>query len=104
MTTAPPPASPADDVAGFNLGDFLSFRYLITPPLIQVIYLVGAVVITIIGLLLMLGARGDIGAGLFGGLAFILLGNLAWRVYMELVMLLFRINSGIQQIDRNTRR
>jgi hypothetical protein len=112
MTTAPPPQPPPaqpppppaarTERAGFTVGDFLSFRYLITPPLVQVIYVLGAIFVTIAGLLAMVGTTGR--PEVLSGLLIIVFGNLIWRVYLELVMLLFRINDGIQGIERNTRR
>jgi hypothetical protein len=107
MTTAPPPQQPATpppapERTGFTLGNFLSFRYMITPPLVQVIYVLVAVIIVLVGLVTM-GSNMP-GGGVLPGLAIILFGNLIWRVYMELVMLFFRINDGVQGIERNTRR
>lgn len=110
MTTAPPqqPAAPPPPPAvetegtGFSLGDFLSFRYMITPPLVQVIYVLVTVIITIAGLVTMVSDTP--GSGPLPGLLIIIFGNLVWRVYMELVMLFFRINDGVQGIERNTRR
>jgi hypothetical protein len=108
-TTPPPPAPPATGIPpsappprpGFDLNAFLSFRYLITPPLVQGIYVLGAIGVTITALVTMFsGAQNSV----LGGLLIIVFGNLIWRVYMELVMLLFRINDGIQEIGRNTRR
>ena len=112
MTTAPPPQQPAAPPppapaaeagrTGFSLGDFLSFRYMITPPLVQVIYVLVALIITVVGIFTMVSNAP--GGGPLPGLAIIIFGNLLWRVYMELVMLFFRINEGIQGIERNTRR
>jgi hypothetical protein len=97
----PPPAAPSER-GGFNLGDFLSFRYMITPPLVQVIYVVVTLIITIVGLVTMVSDAP--GGGPLPGLLIIVFGNLVWRVYMEIVMLFFRINDGVQAIERNTRR
>lgn len=107
MTSAPPPHPSTDHVppeprSGFTLGNFISFRYMITPVLVQGIYILVAVIITIIGLIAMFSVAG--GAGPLGGLAIIIIGNLVWRVYMEIVMLFFRINEGIQRVEQNTRR
>jgi len=100
-TYAQPPTGPSD--GGFTMGNFLSFRYLITPVLVQGIYLIGAALITIGGVVAIV-APGPTSGGALGGLLILLLGNLLWRVYMELVMLFFRINEGVQRIERNTRR
>ncbi|MGH2445111.1 MAG: DUF4282 domain-containing protein [Candidatus Limnocylindria bacterium] len=104
MTTAPPPTAyepPQEPAGGFSLGDFLSFTYLITPALVQGIYILGAILITIAGLFAMLSSGPN--SGPLVGILIIVFGNLVWRVYMELMMLFFRINQGIQQIERNSR-
>jgi Domain of unknown function (DUF4282) len=111
MTTTPPPTDyttpapvsvpPQPDV-GFSIGSFLSFRYMITPALVQVIYVLVAIIIVIARILTMVNDAP--GQGPIPGLLIIIFGNLIWRVYMELVMLFFRINEGIRNIDRNTRR
>lgn len=107
MSELPPPSgepsAPPRQDRGFSIGDFLSFRYMITPALVMVIYILGAVGITIVGLITLVSGDSRSG-GAVGGLLIILIGNLVWRVYMEIVMLFFRINEGVQRIDRNTRR
>jgi len=107
MATAQPPleapASAPAPSGGFSFGSFFSFRYMITPVLVQGIYIIGAVLITIFGLVAMFGSTPS-SSGPLGGLLIIVFGNLLWRVYMEIVMLFFRINDGIQRVERNTRR
>ena len=94
---APPPTSRS---GGFDFNDFITFRYLITPTLITVVYIIGAVLITIVAL----GATVSGGtAGLLVGLLILIFGNLYWRVILEFVMVLFRMNDSLQSIDRRGR-
>ena len=106
MTTMPPSQNaepaPLAEPSGFTVSGFFNFRYMITPVLVLGIYILVAVTITIIGLVTMFGTSA--GSGVVPGLLIILIGNLMWRIYMEFVMLFFRINEGIQRIERNTRR
>jgi Domain of unknown function (DUF4282) len=98
VSWAPPP--PARSDRGFNFNDFLSFRYLITPGFITVIYVIGVIVITLAALAALAtpGSGGAV-AGLFTFIA----GNLWWRIILEFVMVLFRINDSLESIDRRGR-
>jgi hypothetical protein len=93
---APSPPRPG----GFDFNDFIRFRYLITPAVITVVYVIGAIAITI-------GALGALAAGgangLVLGVLFLVFGNLYWRVILEFVMVLFRMNDSLQSIDRRGR-
>jgi hypothetical protein len=77
-----------------TLGDYLSFKALITPVLIQVIFWIGILAIVISGLLAMIGGQ------FLGGLLMILLGPLLWRFYCELIIIGFKINDGVQTLVR----
>lgn len=94
----PPP--PAGRSSGFNLGDFLAFRYLITPTFVTVIYVIGAIGITLVSLVTMASGGSN---GLVGGLLVLVFLNLYWRVILEFVMVLFRMNDALQSIDRRGR-
>jgi hypothetical protein len=100
---SPPPVSwapePSRSGDGGGINDFLAFRYLITPTFITVIYVIGAVLITI-------GALGTMAGGgntALGGLFVLIIGNLWWRIVLEFVMVLFRINASLQSIERRGR-
>ncbi len=95
-TQGTPPVAPAP---GFDFGDFLNFRYLITPGLITIIYVVGAVFITLAALASLAGGA----PGFVAGVLVFVFGNLYWRVVLEFVIVLFRINDGIQAIERRGR-
>jgi Domain of unknown function (DUF4282) len=76
---------------GFNFGDFVTFRYMITPPLITVIYVLAVIAIT-------LGALAAISTSFIGALVFWILAMLWVRVVFEVMIVLFRINDGIQSL------
>ena len=90
---APPPPVKGPGT-GFDISDFLAFRYLVTPAFMTVIYVIGAAGIT-------LGAIVSMISGQFiGGLLLLIFGNLYWRILLEFVMVLFRMNDSLQSIDR----
>ncbi len=100
----------------FNFMDFLQFKRMVTLQVIPVFYAIIAGIITLGGLIMMFsgGSRrgyGDYGSGFFsffqggfiGGLLFIILGNLFWRMWCEFILVLFRVNKNLQDIEKNTR-
>lgn len=100
----------------FNWKDFLSFKTMITLKIIQIMYVVIAVIITIAGLVTMFsggGSRGGYGGyggygslmpgGFFGGLLIIIFGNVIWRIWCELIIVFFRINKSLNNIDDKTK-
>jgi hypothetical protein len=91
------PERPPGTASGGSFSDFLSFRYLITPAFITVIYVIGAVLITVGGIATLLSNAP--GAGV-SGIVIIVFGNLWWRIVLEFVMVLFRMNAALQSIDR----
>src|SRR5262245_62157918 len=97
-----PPAPPPPAARPFTWSDFFNFRYMVTPAVIKVIYILGVVLISV-------GSIGYISTGIFGGggivasLLFLVLGNIYWRVLMEVVMVLFGIHEGVRSIERKDR-
>jgi hypothetical protein len=87
-------------VQGFSFNDFISFRYLITPAIITVIYILGAIAISIGGIVTMGSPRAG---GVLAGLAILVLGNIYWRVILEFFVVLFRMNDSLRSIDRRGR-
>jgi uncharacterized protein DUF4282 len=90
----PAPAARPQQGRGFDLSDFLTFRYLITPGFITAIYVIGAILITL-GTLVSISSSGVVPALI--GLVIL---NLWWRIVLEFVMVLFRINDSLASIDR----
>lgn len=99
---------------GFDWKDFLSFKTMITLKIIQIMYAVVAVIITIGGLATMFsggrssgyggyGPTSFIPGGFMGGLLIIIFGNVLWRVWCELIIVFFRINKSLNNIDDKTK-
>ena len=106
------PAAPMP--SGFNWKDFLSFKTMITLQIIQIVYVVVAILITIGGLAAMFGGGGGYGgygagipffpvSGFFGGLIILIVGNIGWRMWCELIIVFFRMNKTLNNVEINTK-
>jgi hypothetical protein len=76
------------------MGEFLAFRKMITPVIIQGIFWLGVSLCIIIGLVqIIMGASAVYGGGamILIGLITLFIGPLFVRIYCELLILLFRI-------------
>ncbi len=82
------------------MGDFVSFRRMLTPIIIQIIYWVATAAVVLVGLGLLGG--GDTGGQRFGGLLLIVLGPIGVRIYAEILIVIFRINETLTEIRHNT--
>lgn len=71
--------------------DFLSFRKMLTPIIIQVVFWIGVVVCVIGGLWVI--STEDI-----GGLFLLILGPVLVRIWAELLILLFKMNDTLTDI------
>jgi len=80
------------------MSDFFSFRRMITPVIIQVLFWIFTAIAVIGGLALLF--RGGSGTAL--GLVWILVGPLIARVYCEILIVVFRINETLTDIRDNT--
>lgn len=76
------------------MDDFLAFRKMITPVIIQILFWVGVVIAVLMGLGILL--KGGIASVV--GLLWIFLGPIAWRVQCEIIIVLFNIYSTLTQI------
>ena len=84
-----------------KVDDFIKFRKMITPAIIQVLFWVGAVVSVLTGLVTMgtsFGRYGGGAAAFLGGLLIIILGPVVVRIYCELLILFFRMNETLTEI------
>jgi len=88
-----------------NWSDFFSFRQMIALQIMQVLYVLVAIVITVWALVLVF-TGGDTfgGIGRTGGLLLLVFGNIFWRVWCELLIVMFRINKTLNSVDENTKR
>lgn len=81
--------------------DYLKFRKMITPTIIQILFWVG-VAGAVLGALVMMGMSfGRYGGGaaqFLGGLVFLVVGPVMVRIYCELLILFFRMNETLTEI------
>lgn len=83
------------------MDDYLTFRKMITPIIIQVVFWIGAVLIALYALWqIFSGATANYGGGslVLRGLVTLLLGPLFWRIFCELLIVIFRINDTLTEI------
>ncbi|MCJ7520415.1 MAG: DUF4282 domain-containing protein [Anaerolineaceae bacterium] len=84
--------------------DFLKFRKMITPVIIQVLFWVGVAGTVIAALVVMamsFGSHGGGAAQFLGGLVMLVLGPVVVRIYCELLILFFRMNETLTEIKNN---
>ena len=74
------------------MNEFLKFRVMIAPVVIQVLFWIGVAGCIIVGIIGFFSsiAAGDFG-GVLGSLLVLVLGPIGVRVYAELLLILFRI-------------
>lgn len=81
--------------------DFLKFKRMLTPVIIQILFWVGLGVVVLAGLAMMfagISAQKGGGGMVFAGLLMILLGPIFWRVYCELLIVIFSINDTLTEM------
>ena len=91
--------------------DFLDFKLFITKTFMKIIYIIGAILITLGGLAMIIGgvmspffAGLSLGlGGVLGGLAMITLGNLGWRLVCEAIIVIFSLHERLVSIDNKTK-
>jgi len=88
-------------------GGYFSFRTMITPIIVKLLYVIGMIAITIEGFVTMFSRRGISyfryyisGGGFWEGLLVIVVGNLIWRVVCEVIILLFSIHEILASIEK----
>ncbi len=74
------------------MNDYVTFRRMITPVIIQIVFWITAVVFVIAGFALL--ADDKTGQGLL----LILLGPLGARIYAEILIVIFKINDNVSAI------
>jgi hypothetical protein len=82
-----------------SFGDYLSFRKMITPSLIQVVFWLFEVLNLIFWIRFIVGLRYDAWSVIFG-LVGLVVGALSVRVFLEILMVLFRIHGRVSAIDK----
>jgi len=88
----------------FNWPDFFSFKFMISLSVIQVIYILGAIGISLTGLAGIFTGFGMGVTGHLSGLLLVVFGNLFWRIWSELLIIFFRMNETLNGIEFNTKK
>jgi hypothetical protein len=79
--------------------DFLAFRTMVTPVIIQVLFWLGVVICIVIGVFLIaFGVQMEDPKSIWSGLALALLGPLGVRIYCEILIIFFRINETLTEM------
>lgn len=76
--------------------DFLTFRRMVIPYLIQALFWIGVAAVVVVGLVVL--AQGNVQ----NGLLLIILGPIGVRFYAEMLIVVFRINDTLTDIKNNT--
>ncbi len=81
------------------MSDFWSFRKMVTPVIIEILFWVGVIVCLIAGLILVVaGIKTSQPQSVLSGVLLIIFGPLAVRVYCEILIVFFRINETLTEI------
>ena len=83
------------------MDDFLKFRKMITPVIIQILFWVGvggAVIGALVVMAMSFGSYGGGAAQFLGGLVLLVVGPVMVRIYCELLILFFRMNETLTEI------
>ncbi len=92
--------------------DFLAFRRMITPIIIQIIFWIGVIGVFISGIIVIATAHNNGYYGgdrwesgqIAGGIVLMILGPLAVRIWCEILILFFRMNETLTEIKNNTKK
>jgi hypothetical protein len=90
-----------------NFDDFINFKMFITTTFMKIIYVIGAIIITLGSLVLMVGFSVpslyyglSLGSGgILVGLVVLIFGNLGWRLLCEAIIVVFTIHERLVSID-----
>ncbi|MFA6807993.1 MAG: DUF4282 domain-containing protein [Eubacteriales bacterium] len=82
------------------MNNFTNFDKMITPTIIKILFLVGSACSIILGFIsLFSGIAGGSGSGILFGLICIILGPVFTRIYCELLIIIFKINDTLNEIN-----
>ncbi len=101
------PAPPAAPTGPSPLADFVAFRRLLVPLIIQMLFWVFAVFLVVVGIALIIkGAMGpfDRAEKILGGLIVLVFGPLTVRIVCELMIVVFRMHDTLVEIQREMRK
>ena len=98
MTTTTAISGPPQGQRG-SVRDFIEFREFATPSLLVLSWALGVALITLGSLLMFVGYDYN-GANPIGAILTFVVANLFWRVWIEVLVVLFRIYGALQTIGR----
>ena len=81
--------------------DFFTFKKMITPVIIQILFWIGVGLCVILGLIsIVSGASSAFGGGpaVLTGLVMLLVGPFIVRIYCELLIVIFSINDNLKEV------
>ncbi len=78
------------------MNEYLTFDKFITPVIIQILFWIGLACIVLFSLWAIVSVPG----GAVVGLVYLLLGPIIWRIYMELLLVMFKIREELQLIRK----
>ena len=81
------------------MGDFFGFRKMISTGFIKAVYAVGAAILTFGGLIMILFGSSVDSSSLKIGVLAVTVGNLAWRMICEGVIVFYRIHDTLESIN-----
>jgi len=79
-----------------NINDYLTFKKMITPVILHILFWVLVAIAVLFGLYTMVQVPG----GFVMGLLTMILGPVVIRIYVEIIMVMFKINEGVQTIAK----
>ena len=82
-----------------SVRDFIEFREFATPSLLVLSWALGVAIITAVSLFTFVG-YGSSAANPLAAIVTFVVGNLIWRVWIEVLVVLFRIYGSLQTIAR----
>jgi len=81
------------------MNEFFRFRRMLTPTIIEVVFIVGAALIVVGGLLTaIMSAVQAGGRGVIAGLLVAVFGPLILRIYCEVLIVIFKIHESLQEL------
>lgn len=78
--------------------DFLTFKKMITPIIIQVLFWIAVVVVVIFGFYTMFATS------FFQGLLMVVFGPIVYRILFEMMIVMFKMNDTLTDIKNNTKK
>ena len=97
---------PTPSATSTTLKDFLAFRRMVVPLIIQVIFWLGVGLFVLAGLISMISGISRPGERILILLGFlwIIFGPIVWRIYCEVLIVIFRINETLTDIKNELKR